>query len=361
MKPNTSPAELSKSIAFVKTQTDKRIQKLFNEKIKLASKIDPEYRKLIEKMQTLIMRGGKRVRPFLSVVGYEIGGGSDIDTCLDLVVSLELLHNFMLIHDDVMDNDLRRYGGVNINGLYQRQFAKRYDGDFARRMGDSMAILAGDVNHSLAFECINRANIKDKTRQALIDYLAMITFNEAGGQQLDVLGVTKNTWNIKQLEKVYIYKTALYSITYPLQFGMLIASNTEHAKLSEEYGKHVGIAFQLHDDLLGLFGSERQIGKPVGSDLQEGKRTLVFAYAKQLATPMQWKVLEKLMFKTKVTYQDVVKARTILSESGARSKAIVAAQKHIDSAIEIVNRSNIRSDLKQVLIDFAQFCVTRTK
>lgn len=353
--------ELIKSVAFVKQETDKRIKKLFDQKVSLAGSIDSEYRKLLEKMQALIMRGGKRIRPFLAVVGYRMAGGEDIKTCLDLVVSLELLHNFLLIHDDVMDNDNRRYGGYNINGYYERLFARRVDKESAKQLGNAMAILAGDINHSLVFECINNANVTEDVRQSLINYVAMVTFNEAGGQQLDVLGAVKNTWNLKHLERVYIYKTALYSITYPLQFGMLIGSDKSKFTLSESYGKHVGVAFQLHDDLLGLFGTERQIGKRVGSDIEEGKKTLVLAYAKQLATTKQWRVLEEFMHKPDISYQDMQKVRAILNECGARSKAVVAAQEHVDAAIKIVSKSNLEPELKTILIDFAEFCVSRKK
>lgn len=360
MTPETN-TELFKSVAYIKQETDKRIDKLFTQKVKEGTKIDSEYRKLLEKMHALIMRGGKRIRPFLAVVGYRIAGGTDINTCLDVVVSLELLHNFMLIHDDVMDNDTRRYGGLNINGYYERQFARRMDQESAKQLGNAMAILAGDVNHSLAFECINNAALDLEIRQSLINYLATITFKEAGGQQLDVLGAVKNTWSVKHLERVYVYKTALYSITYPLQFGMLLGADKSKFSLAEEYGKHVGIAFQLHDDLLGLYGTERQIGKPVGSDLEEGKKTLVFAYAKQLASPKQWRTLESYMHKPGISFADVQKVRAILDDCGAHSKAVVAAQRHVDVAVKIVTQSKLEPELKTLLIDFAEFCVTRKK
>ncbi len=360
MTPETN-AELFKSVAYIKQETDKRINKLFTQKVNEASQIDAEYRKLLEKMQTLIMRGGKRIRPFLAVVGYRMTGGTDIKACLDTIVSLELLHNFLLIHDDVMDNDSRRYGGYNINGYYERLFTKRADKNLAKQLGNAMAILAGDINHSLVFECVNNAPLNDEIRQSLINYLVTITFNVAGGQQLDVLGAVKNTWSVRHLERVYIYKTALYSITYPLQFGMLVGSDKSKVSLAEEYGKHVGIAFQLHDDLLGLFGTERQIGKPVGSDLEEGKKTLVFAFAKQLASAKEWKVLESFMYKPNISYADMQMVRAILSDCGARSKAIVAAQQHVDTAIKIIARSKLEPELKTLLEDFATFCVTRKK
>lgn len=109
-------------IGYVKTETDKRLDEIFDAKIARAGELDSEYKKLLIETKKQVLRGGKRLRPALAVLGYKIAGGKKIETMLDTAVALEIFHNYLLIHDDFMDRDDRRHGGLNITGVYKKNY-----------------------------------------------------------------------------------------------------------------------------------------------------------------------------------------------------------------------------------------------
>ncbi|HSH31368.1 MAG TPA: polyprenyl synthetase family protein, partial [Candidatus Saccharimonadales bacterium] len=140
------------SLAEVRQEIDQRLEGLFEVKIKQAHGIDPLYGQMLERMALFIRRGGKRMRPYLTYLSYIGCGGSDTAAILDVAASQELYHNFLLIHDDIIDRDLMRYDGPNLSGLYMEKFQKELaDLGEARHYADAMAMLAGDLNCGLAF------------------------------------------------------------------------------------------------------------------------------------------------------------------------------------------------------------------
>ena len=122
MQNNLDMKKLKELNSYVIKEIDKRLDKFFNEKINSAKKIDPIYEKLLSDMKKFIQRGGKRLRPTLMLMGYKAAGGTDFTKALDASLSLEIFHNFVLIHDDIMDGDMTRYGGANMTGIYYKRF-----------------------------------------------------------------------------------------------------------------------------------------------------------------------------------------------------------------------------------------------
>jgi geranylgeranyl diphosphate synthase type I len=132
-------------------------------------------------------------------------------------------------------------------------------------------------------------------------------------------------------------------------------------KTFNEFGSELGKAFQIADDLLGMFGSTRQTGKPVGSDIREGKQTLLMYYAKKLCKPLEWKAIETRLGNEKITSEDVRLVRNILKESGAQAKAAVAAEDHLQNALKVVDGMSIDEETKSILRAFSVYCVIRKK
>lgn len=347
---------------YVKKEIDKRLEKFFNEKIKSAKKIDPIYEKLLVDMKKFIQRGGKRLRPTLMLLGYKAAGGTDFTKALDASLSLEIFHNFVLIHDDVMDGDLTRYGGANITGIYNKRFSKQLDEATARHTAESIAILAGELNEFFTFEVLTRLDIKKEIIFDMMAHFQRVLFETGAGQQLDVMSSIRGNLNLAKIEKVNYYKTAQYTVTSPLQLGVIAAGGNEKLmKTFNEFGSELGKAFQIADDLLGMFGSTRQTGKPVGSDIREGKQTLLMYYAKKLCKPLEWKAIEARLVNEKITSEDVRLVRNILKESGAQAKAAVAAEDHLQNALKVVDGMNIDEETKSILRAFSVYCVIRKK
>lgn len=359
---DSSAAELKSYNHKISQAIDKRLGVFYDAKIREAKKIDPIYATLLMDMKKFILRGGKRLRPTLMMMGYEASGGNDLETALDAALSLEIFHNFVLIHDDVMDGDLKRYGGANITGVYDKRFQRRLKPEVARHTAESIAILAGELNEFFTFEVLSSLEAEPKVVFELMAHFQKTLFETGAGQQLDVMSSVRANLNLKSIEKVNYYKTAQYTITSPLRMGFILAgSDSGLMEGFNKFGAELGKAFQLADDLLGMFGSTRQIGKPVGSDIREGKQTLLMYYAKKLCTPGQWRTIESRFGRDSIDASDVKIVREVLRECGAQAKVAVAADDHLRATLKIIDGLEISEPHKELFKQFAYYCVQRKK
>lgn len=342
----------------VKAGVDSRLEQFFTQKKKRAAGIDVRTKRLVEDIEKVVRRGGKRIRPTLAVVGYQAAGGKDLEHALDTAVAVELLHAFMLVHDDVMDQDLVRHGGKNLGGIYRTRFAKNMGEAEAAHTADSMAILAGDLLLSWVFEVLADHVEDGEVLARLVRQQGAVTFDTAAGQQLDVLSVFEEQMSIKQIMKIPHYKTGLYSFVAPLQFGVLLAGKQE-IPVFFDYGVNLGTAFQLIDDDLGMFGSSRQTGKPVQSDLEENKPTLLRHYGFKLCKDDELGELKSYFGNQNLKTTDVARARKLLSESGARAKVLITAEGYGKKATQALEGSGLDTLTTHRLTDLAHFCLSR--
>jgi geranylgeranyl diphosphate synthase type I len=225
--------------------------------------IDPS--ELCEASDHLIKAGGKKLRPSLVVLSCEAVGGRSEDA-LKTAAAIEFIHTFSLIHDDIMDKDEMRRGKPSVHVLW----------------GEPMAILAGDTIFSKAFEAIAETNMENVPPQKIIHALQTVVdscIKLCEGQALDI-GFEGNL-DVKEDEYLeMIYKKTAALIAAATKAGALIGGGTEEqiAALSE-YGRLIGLAFQIQDDYLDVVSDAEEIGKPVGSDIVEGKMTLMVVHA----------------------------------------------------------------------------------
>ena len=352
--------ELALEVKKIQSEINHRLDLILSEQVARAAKVDPAYKQLLTDMRKYLLRGGKRLRPILAVLGYRAAGGSDDDLVFETGLCLELIHAFLLIHDDLMDHDDRRYGGLNIAGQYTKRYSREVHPKVASDIANSMAILAGDVLHGVANERLARIQVDAKRRIEVSDRFAQMIFEVAAGQQLDVLGSVPKPMSLKAILKVYRFKTAKYSIVTPLQIGALLAgANQQVLDAFSEYGENLGLAFQLTDDLLGMFGSARTIGKPVITDLKEGKQTVLMYYGFKFANPAQKALLIKKFGNQNVTIDDHREVKKILVENGARAKTVVLASNYANQAIKSLENVSIKDSVHRQLVDFASYCVDR--
>jgi geranylgeranyl diphosphate synthase type I len=351
---------LKQFIGYVKSEVDIRLEQVFDAKIARAGELDSEYKKLIIETKKQVLRGGKRLRPALAVLGYKIAGGKKIESMLDAAVALEIFHNYLLIHDDFMDRDDRRHGGLNITGVYKKRLKNKVPLADLQHAADSQAILAGDICSGLSYEVITQANFDSERKLAAVDRLNQAVFEVAAGQQLDIIASFSKKVSMRHILKINYYKTAGYSVIMPLQFGAILAGNgTKLHPMMEQYGEGVGIGYQLVDDVIGMFGSERVIGKPVISDLREGKQTLLYFYGIALSNANQKAVLQKAFRNPQADNAMLKNVRKVLEDNGAKAKTLVLAKTKSDEAVAITPKLTESSDLQQLLTAFANYCVDR--
>lgn len=347
-------------LSNVKKDVDIELDIFFAEKINQAAKIDRQYKKLLTDMNKFIRRGGKRIRPFIGYLGYCVGGDTQYGDYIKASVSLELYHNFLLIHDDVMDRDTKRYGGLNINGLYQNRFNKLLTPNDAVHFGNAIAIMAGDINLGLAIENLLASNFPQTIKEQALGRLLGLNFEIAAGQVLDVIGPSDATLDLKHILKMYQYKTASHTTRGPLQIGAILSgANSAIVETLGRYGTKAGIAFQLIDDLLGLYGTSARLGKPVLSDLREGKKTVLIYYAFQFAPTPDKQVLKSKLGNSQVTMADLRVVRKIITDCGAQAKTLFLAQQYVSLAKAELKKLELPNNTKQLLGDLADYIVER--
>ncbi len=264
--------------------------------------------------------GGKRLRPAFAYWGWRAAGGSadKTEAILTAAAAVELVHASALVHDDVMDGSATRRG----HPAAQRNFSALLGADAsplqADRFGVSAAILLGDLLLSWSDELLGRSGFKPKAIARGRVYFDRMRCEVVAGQYLDVLAQTTTRSSAAAAMRVVRYKAAKYTVERPLQFGAALAKAEKPllAALSS-YGVPLGEAFQLRDDVLGVFGESSRTGKPSGDDIREGKRTLLIARAFDKGSSAHRQVLDKHFGKPELDAAGVGAVQEVLRATGA--------------------------------------------
>lgn len=353
--------DAARTFASIKKDTDARLAKFFVEQTKLAGKVDAGYKRLIGDISKQVTTGGKRIRPYFTWLGYKSAGGSDEEVVARLGLAMELYHNYLLLHDDVIDRDDRRHGKLNVVGMARKRLVKSSP-TVIEHIASGLGILAGDVLHGFSTSVLSELLIDDDTKMRLFRGFEKLNFEVVAGQQMDMMISLEKEVVLKKILKMYQYKTATCTVICPLEMGAILAgANDRILGILREYGSKVGIAFQLADDILGMFGSSKVIGKSVVSDLREAKKTALMHYGLKFATDTDRKVLLAKLGDPAVTMADLKLVRKILSDCGAKAKTIFLAQQHIDQAKKCLNKIEFPGGIKTHLISVADFVINRDK
>ncbi|WEO79008.1 polyprenyl synthetase family protein [Cryobacterium sp. SO2] len=304
-------------------------------------------------------RGGKRVRPALVLAAYDGFGGTDHTLSTPVAVSFELLHTAFLIHDDVIDRDLSRRGMANIAGRFtERAIAHGAGTGQAEAWAATAAILAGDLALSEAHRALALLPVETALRCRLLDLLDRAVFVSAAGELADVTNtVSREPLTINQVVTTLEHKTAIYSFEAPLQAGAVLAGAPEDAIDGLGlFGRLIGVAFQLTDDLLGVFGDPTATGKSVLADLREGKQTALIAHA---GSTGHWPMIAPFVGKDDLTEAEAEVVRSHLHDCGAREAADALAHEYARRAVEALQIPAIPAELRSTLTQLASSAVTR--
>ncbi|MFA5926910.1 MAG: polyprenyl synthetase family protein [Patescibacteria group bacterium] len=344
-----------------KQKLDIELNKYLTAKVQEADRISPLTRELMEYIADLTLRGGKRIRAALMYYSYVAHGGKNTDEVLLASMSMELSETYLLIHDDIMDNDSLRRGGMTINTSYRQIGENLYhDKINTRNFGNSMAMLAGNVACALSNELIARSNFDKKDIVRALDELNRVYVVEQYGQMLDVLSQLRENITTKDVLLVHQLKTAPYTFEGPLRIGAILAGADEKSlqKLSD-YAIPLGIAFQIQDDILGMFGSEEKLGKPVISDLKEGKKTLLILKALDRATARQREIIEINLGNKKTTMNGLKDVREVINQTKSLDYSKAMAKKLVEEAVSAMNLLKLKKEGSVFLQNIADYMINR--
>ena len=305
--------------------------------------------------------GGKRLRPAFCYWGYRGAGGEDGDAIIDAAASLELFQACALIHDDVMDGSDTRRGMPAVH----RRFAslhrtEAWVGD-PEAFGVGAAILLGDLCLVWSDEMLSRSGLpSDRLLAGCRVYDEMRT-ELMGGQYLDLLEQARGGGSVERALRVARYKSAKYTIEKPLHLGAALAG-ADQAVLDgySGYGLPLGEAFQLRDDVLGVFGDPSVTGKPAGDDLREGKRTALVAMALESASQAQAAVVRRHLGDPHLSPEGVAQLRAVIEETGALRRVEALIDELMDDALTALQAAPVAEDARTVLEGLAVAATCRT-
>lgn len=275
-------------------------------------------------LQRFTARGGKRIRPLLLCCGYLCLGGTNAPAILQASVAVELLQTGLIIHDDVIDRSVERRAGPTMHLLWQEYFHQaQYRARYAtepEHFGLSMAVLMGDIASALAYETLVRADFPAEHKLRAVHTFSEVISRVAFGELLDVdMGMRSlDTLTEAEILTVYELKTAGYTTEGPLHMGAVLGGADAHQlRILSDYAIPLGIAFQIQDDLLGMFGKRNEIGKDEGSDLLEAKRTPLLLKAWQESSSTERALLEMTLQNPEQARRDLDRVRALIVKTGA--------------------------------------------
>jgi len=285
---------------------------------------------LLDAIEDLTLRGGKRLRPYLShLAAVSIAPEPEIPGLLGASIALELLQTYLLIHDDIMDGDDIRRGGPTVHVLLAEGDAER---------GRMLGILAGDLAATLARRTLQRAGVQGDRRLRAAEELTWMEWEVIQGQTLDVLGSP-------DVRTMHDLKTGSYTTRGPVRNGAAIAgAGPEAVTALESYARPLGLAFQLRDDLLDVTGDPGKTGKAVGIDLREGRVSAVIDEARRRADPGQGRRIAAAWGRDDVSPQDLTDALAAIAETGAIEACVERITRWTGEAIEAVESAGMRDE-----------------
>ncbi|MDX5460341.1 polyprenyl synthetase family protein [Micromonospora tulbaghiae] len=310
-----------------------------------------------------VMAGGKRVRPTFAYWGWRgvVGGEEPLCSVLPALSALELLHTFALVHDDVMDaSDTRRGLPTAHRAAAARHRAAGHTGD-PDRYGEAVAVLIGDLCMVWADRLMAHAAVPAERLLDVRRCYDQMRVETVAGQFLDVLGENDSAnWTVDRALRVARYKTASYTVQRPLLFGACLAGADADDPLIAaytRYGLAVGEAFQLRDDLLGVYGDPETTGKPAGDDLRTGKPTALLMLARQLADPAQRRVLERAGSVT--SGDEVDRLADVVRDTGATGRVERMISDRVTEALAALGTAPIDETARTALTGLATAATAR--
>ncbi len=326
----------------------------------IASSKVPYLTDALRKLQ-LFMQGGKMIRGVLVLLSAEMLGDADSSELFNASASIEFLHSSFLIHDDIMDNDLLRRGSPTIYAQYQQEADKKHLVNPVF-YGQSMAICDGNIAQSLGYNGLAHASSNESIQSKLMEKFSSEINRVNGGQMQDFdYGASKAEPTAEQIIEMYRYKAARYTFSLPLVLGALLTeTDTQTIHVLDQLGENLGIVFQIKDDEIELYSSEAEIGKPVGSDIRENKKTYVRALLLSNVTAEENQKIQKIFGNNSLDESDLEYIKHLLHSYEIDTQIKKTMQELSEQAKKAVQKINGDPQYKSILEELIEYNLTRT-
>ncbi|RVW00342.1 polyprenyl synthetase family protein [Rhodococcus spongiicola] len=339
---------------------EQALRDFFSSRADTIQAVGSGYATAVAALESFVLRGGKRVRPAFAWTGW-LGAGADpqgpqAPAALRTAAALELVQACALIHDDIIDASTTRRGFPTVHVEFAKQHSAQGWSGGSAEFGNAVAVLLGDLALAWADDMVRDSGLDRDTLARISPVWSAMRTEVLGGQFLDISNEVRADESVASALQVNRYKTAAYTIERPLHLGAVMAgADSSLVDAYRRFGTDVGIAFQLRDDLLGVFGDPDVTGKPSGDDLRAGKRTVLFAVALRRAdeTDPTAATLLRESIGTDLSEAQVERLRSVITDLGAVDDAERRIAELTDSALAALDTSTATEEGKRLLREMA--------
>jgi geranylgeranyl diphosphate synthase type I len=352
--------ELPPECADLTSRVDRELERFLASQLQAMLERAPDVAALFRELDRVIGSGGKRLRPLFCLLGHLASGATVDDGAIRAAAALELLHTFAIVHDDVMDRSRSRRGSP-ASWVYLADEHRR-----AGHVGDpgayglAAAVLAGDMALVLADRALLESGFKEERLLPAFRHYDRMRVDVVAGQFLDVLAAHRGSADEQEARRIAVLKSGGYTVEAPLQIGAILggASQDLLSALSS-YGVALGEAFQLRDDVLGVFGDPAVTGKDRDSDLREGKRTVLLARATSSAVGDDRRFLEGRVGRPDLSADELERARALLESTGALDGTLLLIGDLVRAAQAAVGDGSVPPEVAALLVRMAEVVAVR--
>lgn len=348
--------EFNQILANYQKKINKEIKFFFDREVKQNKK--SFLKEVLKILREFSLRPAKRIRAALVNYGYFLAGGKNKKAILKVSIFIELIHNFLLIHDDIIDRDKFRRGGLTIQYQYQKLSSLKNTKE-KEHYGDSMAIVIGDIINLIGYKILNSANFPEKYKLKAVEKLNQVLYLTGYGQALELWLREKIIFNKKIKEKeifeIYKNKTAFYTFIGPLQIGAILAgADRKFLEKIEKTASPLGIAFQIRDDIQEIFHPKKEPNKPLISDIKERQPNLLII--KTLEKEKYQKKLRNYLGKNRLNEEDLKIVKNIFTKSGSLQYCKEKMEKLINQVKkDLISEKKFPKKEKQFILNLADY------
>jgi geranylgeranyl diphosphate synthase type I len=355
-------SEPKAALTSVRSAVEEELAIFLNFESAYLNSISTELSPVSDVLTSFLLDSGKRLRPLFAYAGFAAAGGSLEKPVVRAMAALELLQACALIHDDLMDGSDTRRGKPSIHRHFESMHVHKELDGFAPHYGLSAAVLLGDLALVWSDQMLNSAGLTTEQFARVLPYYNEMRVELMAGQFLDIHEQTQKTTSVDRSMKIARYKSGKYTVERPLHLGAAMSAGPSpeiFAALSA-YGLPLGEAFQLRDDLLGVFGDPSVTGKPAGDDLREGKRTVLIAITNERQSESQRETAKKHFGKPDLDAEGVAVLREIIESTGARTELEATIERLTAEALTAAQSAAFTEDGSAMLVELANIATKRS-
>lgn len=283
----------------------------------------------------ILSRGGKRIRGALTILGYEMCGGTDLQMIVKAARAIEMIHAYMLIIDDIQDRSTMRRGGASAHSALANYHREHQLSGEADHFGVALALNSALAGAHAAQMTLANLDVNNEYVIKVLSILNRTMVVTAHGQTNDIVAEVVADTSAEDVENILEWKTAHYSLLNPLHTGMVLAgAGCSDTDAITPYAIHAGKAFQITDDILGTFGTEFESGKSPMDDIREGKKTMLSVYALNHAKDADKNFLIQMLGNQQLTQAEFDRTKDILLKTGSLTYTRDKAAKNVKQAIQ---------------------------